>query len=102
MKPRKSISVDFRPRKTRDDSFAVQVERDCSVKIGAVGHHVGFSQPGQNFSARMTISIARSHGYHCESRVHPLKQQWDGRGCAAVMRHFQQIGLRLLLRDLLF
>ena len=101
MKPRKSISVDFRPRKTRDDSLAVQVERDCTVKIGAVGHHVGFSQPGKNFSARVTVSIARSHGYHCESGMHPVEQQGNGGSRAAVMRHLEQIRFRLLLCDLL-
>ena len=36
MKLRKSISVDFRPSKTRDDGTAVQIERDCSIEIGAV------------------------------------------------------------------
>jgi len=60
MKPRKSISVDFRPSKTRDDGTAVQIERDCSIEIGAVSQHMGFTQPGKNFSARMPVSIAHS------------------------------------------
>jgi hypothetical protein len=94
--------VDFRPRKTRDDSLAVEVERDRTVKIGAVGHHMGFSQPGKNFPARVTISITRSHGYHCESGMHPVEQQGDGGSRAAVMSHLEEIGFRLLLRDLLF
>jgi hypothetical protein len=61
MKPPKSISVDFRPRKARDNGTAVQIKRDRSVEIGAVGQDVGFTQPGKNFSPRMSVSIARSH-----------------------------------------
>ena len=72
MKPRKSISVDFRPRKARNDGLAVQIERDRAVEIGAVGQHAGFAQPGQNFSPRVTISIALSHRNHRKSRMHPV------------------------------
>jgi hypothetical protein len=58
MKLRKSISVDFRPSKTRDDGTAVLTERGCSIEIGAVSQHMGFTQPGKNSSTRMPVSIA--------------------------------------------
>src|ERR1700690_1604120 len=102
MKPRKLISVEFRSRKRRDDSFAVQVKRDRALEIGAVGQHMGFTQPGQNFPSRMSISIALSHRNHSESGMHPLEQQWNGGSCAAMVRHFQQIRFGLLVRDLAF
>jgi hypothetical protein len=102
MKPRKSISVDFRPRKTRHDGTTVQIERHCSVEIGAAGQHVGFTQPGKNFSPRMSVSIARSHRNHGESGMHPFEQQRNGGRCAAMVRHLEQIRFQLLFRDLAF
>jgi hypothetical protein len=85
MKPRKSISVDFRPSKTRDDGTAVQIERDCSIEIGAVSQHMGFTQLGKNFSARMPVSIAHSHGNYSESRMYSFEHQGNGGRCAAVV-----------------
>jgi len=77
MKPRKSISVDFRPSKTRNDRRAVQIERDCSVEIGAVSQHLGFTQRGRNFSARTPVSIAHSHENYSESGMYSFEQQVD-------------------------
>jgi hypothetical protein len=34
--------------------------------------------------------------------MHPFEQQRDGGCCAAVMRHLEQIRLRLFVRDLAF
>ena len=57
MKPQKLISVDFRRRKTRRNRLTVQIKRDRTFEIGAVGQHVSLSQPGKNFFARMSVSI---------------------------------------------
>ena len=71
MKPQKLISVDFRRRKTRRNRLAVQIKRDRTFEIGAVGQRVSLSPPGKNFFARMSVSIARSHRNHSESGMHP-------------------------------
>src|ERR1700690_2908650 len=102
MKLRRSISVDFRRSETRNDGRPVEIKCNRSIEVGPVSQHVGFTQSSKNFFPRMSISIARSHRNHSEPGMHPFQQQRNGGCCAAVVRHLEQVRLRLFFRDLAF
>jgi hypothetical protein len=70
---------------------AVEVERDGSIDIRAIGSGSRFCQAPQSFAARQAEWISRPYGNDGECRFGRTDQ--FGRGCirAAVVSHLEQV-----------
>jgi len=75
-------------RERRRDGVSVEVEGDGTHEVGAVGGGVGLLETGEDFGARVAVSVAEPDRDYGIARVDGGEEVRGSRSAAAVMRNF--------------
>ena len=75
-------------RKRRRDGASVEVEGDGAHEVGTVSGGVGLLETGEDFGARVAVSVAKADRDYGIARMDGGEQVRGSRSAASVMRDF--------------
>ena len=109
-RPSKSIAIIPPPTRTRRSArnrssgnvLPVQVKRDSSGQIGAIGLDLRLGVTLHHLRPGMLERVVEPDRHHRKARLHRRQKLRRTRGRAAMMPNLQQVGLRALVDQKLF